>query len=549
MRHHGRRKCACATSHHAAHVFETPVTPVTTASRLDQFTVHERMLWRVLGTLARHGFVAPPDEGRDLIHDFYLEAWPGVMTRFDGTRSAFTTYLTAAFYKFARRRIVGLQEWRHRLVDLDAIADRASEDRSPPEAMEDGQQVAFLTRALGLLPAAQRQALYAYASAEDGSERAVARRLSMSRYALKETLANAVGRLATELGKTPAKSSLEARVAHCLWSEGRSPRGTAARLGVSVAEVNAAKTKFVTDLLQAVHSVDDYRVKGREAMNKHLLILQAALRAPGEADALEQVRSHSGEILEALEELDGDFDLGAAGHHQEGRNWVATVYSALAGRENERADETAISLAMNELRSKEAREVGVAFAELVCQVRWLSSWREHFPNLPEADERTVEYLARDESVQGAGEHGQALLALGLTPMMFFGATRGLQLMFDRVSRSAEGRADSGSLLRWLEAQDLSRVRLDVPRHGLVPVPREALVRQVAGTKHLPLEAAEPMADWTVRAVEERPYLVGGYLFDADTAAFAKDLTPWRMEPGALMARWCERAPVQAPFQV
>src|SRR5438270_1228739 len=81
------------------------------------FQEYERLLWRVLAQLARDGFIAPPDEGRDLIHDFYLEAWPGIRERFDPKRGAFQAYVFSAFYRFGRRRIIDLQNWRGRLVD------------------------------------------------------------------------------------------------------------------------------------------------------------------------------------------------------------------------------------------------------------------------------------------------------------------------------------------------------------------------------------------------------------------------------------------------
>ena len=74
----------------------------------DDFRRYEALLWRVLSALARKGYFVPPGDARDLLHDFYLEAWPGLHERFDPRLSSFGTYIAAAFYRFARRRIVRL---------------------------------------------------------------------------------------------------------------------------------------------------------------------------------------------------------------------------------------------------------------------------------------------------------------------------------------------------------------------------------------------------------------------------------------------------------
>jgi RNA polymerase sigma factor (sigma-70 family) len=462
------------------------VTNVPNASHLPQFTSYERLLWRVLATLARHGFVAPPNEGRDLIHDFYVEAWPGVLERFDEAKSAFTTYLSAAFYKFARRRIVSLQNWRYRFVDLDAIADTASDGKAPHELVEDDEQVRFITKALLTLPSVEREVLYAYLSGGESSERTLARKFAMSRYALREALANAVSRLAVEVGKLPAANTLEAKVADCLWRRGRSPRSAAGLLGVSVAEVNAARSRFASELLEALRGVDAPRTHGRTIMDEFLDMLRAALRSPGDERLLQEVRKHAGEILKALSEREGHFDVEHVDRSQT-REWVARVYAELAG-EDDGAQETAIGNAMLELRAQEAEEIGEAFERMLNGLDPdFSQWGRWFPALPRVDQRTREYLARDRSVSAAGEYGEELLVIGLTPMMFHGAARGFQLMLDRALRSANGDADPRIAEQWLRHEDHREhvMRLDMGAHGIATVPFDTAVAQVAGTKNLP----------------------------------------------------------------
>jgi DNA-directed RNA polymerase specialized sigma24 family protein len=54
-------------------------------SELDKgFLAHEKHLWQVLAALSRAGYFVPPQDARDLVHDFYLEEWAGVVQRDHG---------------------------------------------------------------------------------------------------------------------------------------------------------------------------------------------------------------------------------------------------------------------------------------------------------------------------------------------------------------------------------------------------------------------------------------------------------------------------------
>lgn len=508
-------------------------------AEFDQFSTHERLLWRVLAALARDGFVAPPDEGRDLIHDFYVQAWAGVLERFDGAKSTFATYLSAAFYRFGRRRIVRLQEWKYRLVELDSISEQASPALAPHQVLEDSQQLDVLRRALLSLPAKERELLYEYVSGDQSGEREMARKRSMTRYALREELATAIGRLAAEVGKLPTTDRVDASVAHHLWNQGSSAKSTATSLGLTVPEVNAVKTRLVSGLLQTLRSFEPPRTQRRTTMNEYLEILQGALSAPSDGQRLEHVRAHRVDILAALNELEDDIDFGNVTRYPERREWVAKVYATLAGDDADQEAETAVGQAVKSLRSRESREVGEAFEQLLEGTEPLANWRRYFGDLPDADVEIQRYLEQDESVAAAGRYGYAFLSKGLTPMMFFGATRGLQLMFDRVRRSAVGQADVRTLELWRgTSRSDAAMRLELDGHDAVYVPKAAVASQIAGTKNLPANAGPCLAQWIADATFFRPYLVNGYLFDAEIDLVRPDET---FKDVALMARWCTSA--------
>ncbi|MES2758267.1 MAG: sigma-70 family RNA polymerase sigma factor [Pseudomonadota bacterium] len=215
-------------------------------------TAHERLFSQVFAALARAGYFVPPQDTRDLVHDFYLEELPGVLRRFDIGKSQFRTYLAAAFYRFARRRILTMQRWRQRTVDLEHADELVSEAALPELALESRQQAALIGAALRSLPALEREIIYDFLTAEEPNERALAQRHAMTRYRLRETLSNGIGRLLLALADNAAPDTLDARVAKGLWLDGQAPHHVAALLGISTAEVNAARLRFTSGLIHAL---------------------------------------------------------------------------------------------------------------------------------------------------------------------------------------------------------------------------------------------------------------------------------------------------------
>jgi RNA polymerase sigma factor (sigma-70 family) len=213
------------------------------------FEQYERMLWHVLAQLARRGYVVPPSEARDLIHDFYLEVWQGLTERYDSKRGNFSSYVFGAFYRFARRRIIRLQNWRGRLVDVCQLARYADESVDVERAADVESQVQKVSGVISGLPWLQRDILRDFLSGEEGSERRLALKYAVSRYRLREILVDTLGRVATELGHILVENPIEEQVALALWRDGRTVRDTAVLLGISVADVHAARKRLVAQML------------------------------------------------------------------------------------------------------------------------------------------------------------------------------------------------------------------------------------------------------------------------------------------------------------
>jgi RNA polymerase sigma factor (sigma-70 family) len=245
-------------------------------SELDkEFLAHEKHLWQVLAALSRAGYFVPPQDARDLIHDFYLEEWAGVVQRYDSALSQFPTYLSAAFYRFARRRILTLRRWRQRTVELEEAVELGSSADLPEQVVERQQQIGLIRTALGNLPAQERAILYDFLTSGEPNERALAQQHSMTRYRLRDKLASGLGRLLIELSGDAAPATMDARVAKALWLDGQSPHRVGALLGITTPEVNAARLRFVAELTDSLRqfnhqskpSKDSHEPRSRDTEN------------------------------------------------------------------------------------------------------------------------------------------------------------------------------------------------------------------------------------------------------------------------------------------
>ena len=65
------------------------------------------LFFGALGRLARQGFVVSPADGMDLIHDFFAEAWGGLVAHYDPNKGSFEGYAYVGFVQFSRPRIGG----------------------------------------------------------------------------------------------------------------------------------------------------------------------------------------------------------------------------------------------------------------------------------------------------------------------------------------------------------------------------------------------------------------------------------------------------------
>jgi DNA-directed RNA polymerase specialized sigma24 family protein len=209
--------------------------------------VYERytpLLLAGLGRLAAKGYDVNPADALGVVHDFYVEALPGILERYDASRGSFATYIYGAFLHFARPRIVRELRWQRLLMPFDDAVEHAAGHGG--EKTADGL-LDELAAAYGELPKPLRAALERRL-AKGESERATARRLEITRYELRQRVAEALGRLAIAVGRDEAIPEELRGLAVRLWRDEAPLMQVARERGWSRQEAHAKLHALVRSL-------------------------------------------------------------------------------------------------------------------------------------------------------------------------------------------------------------------------------------------------------------------------------------------------------------
>jgi RNA polymerase sigma factor (sigma-70 family) len=156
---------------------------------------NQNTFWGVISSLRRRGISISDEEATDLIHEFLLERAPFALATFHPQRGQLESWLFVVFRRFAagsyrngqRMRMV-LEAWRD---DLPLA--------KVPEENEARQDVEVVKCALKALPKAERKALRLFLEQDNGSMRAVARALRLSRWNATRLVLRSVARVAVAL--------------------------------------------------------------------------------------------------------------------------------------------------------------------------------------------------------------------------------------------------------------------------------------------------------------------------------------------------------------
>lgn len=246
-------------------------------------------------------------------------------------------------------------------------------------------------------------------------------------------------------------------------------------------------------------------------MTANLETLRRVLLEVNNADALRYARERAPEFRAALDDADFDFSEAEAKVLEEHPEWLASVYEAVGtaadASESARADDV-LEHALASVLAEESREVGDAFAALLDVLPGeFADWRS-FANAESVHPAYQEHVRRDPSFESNSGRHYDLATLGLTPMVFLGAARGLELLFDRAleqgdpvqKRPEEYAGDFGITVSARREHTLRQARLQP----------ELVEAQVRTTPGMPPELAGAMTRWMLSASQYRPLMVRGY---------------------------------------
>lgn len=480
-------------------------------------TDYERLrphLLDALAKLARQGFTVTPWDGIDLIHDFFLEAWNGVNSRFDPSKGTFNAYVYGAFVHFARPRIVKLQRLQSSLVEpeqLDLMYGRKEEEDDdqylPPE---DSKEI--VREAISRLPPREREILSRYLYSKPRAERMLARRFSMSRYGLRQVLIDTLGRIIVRLEKPGSMPERDWKVAVALWRETRTIDETAVYLGLTthqVREANSRNVHLLTEALKYYHPHGRGQLR-RNTMTKpqrNLLsphdLLERVLKSPGNEELLEQVRESADEVLAALE--NSEF-LGLSENEIQEVDplWVAQVYEALntaSAHENEDSEAIKTFLYANQ---EEEISIGSAFSETLMaglprELKEIDKW---FQSAPQVDMEERRELMKDSSVLAGRPYTEKLIPYGVTPVTVFYTTEAVSSLLNRLVRYEMLHPEAPVLL--------GMNRVEVWGSDSNPLSLELVVDEIERVTERSEVTARALYGWSVKAAQYKHFLFRGF---------------------------------------
>jgi RNA polymerase sigma factor (sigma-70 family) len=490
-----------------------------------------------LAKLARQGFVVSPWDGLDLIHDFFIEAWDGINSRYDPSKGSFSAYVYGAFVHFTRPRIVRLQRLQSSLVEpeqLDLLhvrEDEGDEQYVPPE---DSKQI--VREAISHLPPREREILSRYLYSRPHAERMLAKNFSLSRYGLRQALVDALGRVVVRLDKPERMAERDWKVALALWRDKRTVEQAAAYLGLTthqVREANSRNVHLLADALKYYHPAKKGQIR-RNTMRpqQHLIpphdLLEQVLKSPGNGELLEQVRERADEVLAALENSES---FGLSEEEMRGVDplWVAEVYSVMSTATVERDKAFEASEALFHAHEQEEASVGVAFketliADLPERLQNIGRW---FHSAPQVDMEQRQELMEEPSVQAGMPYSEQLVPYGVTPLTVFYATEAISSLLDRLIRYEMIDADASVVL------STSRVETEGRGNDLLSV--DLLVDEISKVSECSEAAALALYAWSVDVAQYKPFLFSD--FQASPTEEGVSLTRTKEVYDNLFQRW------------
>lgn len=453
------------------------------------------LFMRAFARMARTSFIARPDDALDLIHDFFLSEWSGVLARFDPSRGKLETYAYGSFMIFARRRIVRLNRWKPTLSDALELASRLKESKDDLNRID----LLALTEVTDRLPSMSKSVLQMYLQ-NGGSERIVADRLRLTRYSVREALVEALGRLTVWLSEHDQLSVDERNVAELLWRHNLSPREVGQRLRLSTDQVQRIRGRIVSGLIENISTTENRNPIWRVNMTA-LELLQKTIA--GDRQSLDQLAQHSREVFAFLE--DHDYVLSPEENHalEVQPELIAEIYDALAGNAKLEEQDEAMLRTTLEIRDSDGTTVGKLFKNSLLRdlPSELVDWNSWFSGLSVISKESLIHLGQRPDVKAASPVSKQIAKYGITPLAVSAATQALRAVARRLAEGGRLRREN-SLILALDPDQARQLENAVP-------PKELTI-EISALAGLQYDVAHALLRWLYELASVRAFLFEGF---------------------------------------
>jgi len=418
--------------------------------------------------------VASPDEGLELIHDFFVDAWDGIQLRYDDSKSAFTTYLFAAFVKFARPKIVASRKWRDMLLppmEIEKALESAATLSSPD--WDKTLDLQAVRRAFNRLTPEYQLILRCRLESER-SERQAARDLRLSRYHLRLACGKALAKLCIEMNEPGMMPSHDWALAKCLWSDERSISEVAETFGMGVAEVRSSRQRVLQILsLSISRSHLDPKSRNTKVNTPYCAIWKSLIENPSDPQVVAKAKMCREALLDHLyRSVHECEDCTERSETVDEERWVA-IYDVLG----EQPKLSKLEAEVLDKTLKASSQDRIAVASAVSEVL--------LPSLP----RELRELS----------------SLGATvePITIFQTTDAVSLLVHRILSEDKEDVPFSIMLKREGTLTFSSER------RTFEVPNEVVLEQIAYMAKVEAETSTRLAEWVWMAARSHPRLFVG----------------------------------------
>ncbi len=468
--------------------------PTIAEGALDTF---RGVFYGSLAALARRGLAALPQDTLDLIHDFLAERWDKIRDRFDPSLGLPENYVFQAFYWFARKRI---QDQRVQHAAAYGLGPQEKTDDSRARLSESLRGTVL--HHLQKLPDQERTILSEYVKQGPSSVRQLADQFDLSRYAIRQILAQGLGRIAVALEEPGVMSTQGFGIAKLIWGENRSIESVAAMLGKTTEHVKNAHKQNTNALATALLSCSGGSTDTRMTENTETDVVSGlifrVMNGETDAELAQSIRESRSEVIDFF---DSDSVAGIQELGRQHPERIAFLYDALSSKPENAAHYEALLDAEQDEERRVGHAVVDLFSGVPALVPKLATLLDGCESVPDgaAAQLRQEVATRAALDKLPAEEILPLLDHALSPMTLWKACDSIGLLFQRILRHTK------------RTNTKFRIALSGSHVDCDNLTTARLVKLLTESYHLPESVAAALWTWFAELARFKPTMFRGFV--------------------------------------